>query len=107
MNNLINDPLVVMEFPLSGGEEADKTSVFRALLERKEDIENTFKNDEYLKLNLTNQELIGIKSTAYLGKMPIGDLPALDYVIANNEKYKGCNIINIGNVKMVYDHSGL
>lgn len=104
MDNLINDPLVVMDFPIMGGAEANRNDVVRALLERRENIESTFKNDEFLKLDLTHQELVGIKSTAQIGRMPIGDLPALDYVIRNTEKYNGSNVINIGNVSAVFNY---
>jgi len=104
VDNLINDPLVVMEFPIMGGAEANRNDVVRALLERRENIENTFKNDEFLKLDLTHQELVGIKSTAQIGTMPIGDRPALDYVMRKTEKYKGCNVIDIGKVSTVFNY---
>lgn len=104
MSTIINDPLVVMEFPLIEGETADRNTVVRALLEKRADIESTFKNDEYLKLDLTHQELIGLKSTAFLGKMPIGDLPAINYVLSNNDRHNKSKILNLGNVSMVYKH---
>lgn len=106
MDNLINDPLVVMDFPILGGDQADRNTVVRALLERRMDIESKFMNDEFIKLDLTHQELVGIKSTAQIGKLPIGDLPALDYVIEHSEKYKGSNFINMGNVSTVYNYHG-
>lgn len=104
MDNLINDTLVVMDFPIAGGAKADRNDVVRALLERREIIENTFKNDEFLKLDLSHQELVGIKSTAQIGTMPIGDRPALDYVIRKTEKYNGCNLIDIGKVSTVFNY---
>jgi hypothetical protein len=104
MDNLINDPLVVMEFPILGGGDADRDAVVRALLERRGDIESKFMNDEFLKLDLTHQELLGIKSTTQIGNLPVGDLPALDYVIGHTEKYKGSNVINLGNVSTVYNY---
>jgi hypothetical protein len=99
---MVYDELVVMDFPL--GEKIDRNAVVRALLDRKEDIENTFKNNEYLKLDLTHQELVGIKSSASIGKMKVGDLPALGFVIANNDKYKDADMKNLGNVNMLYDY---
>lgn len=108
MQGIIKDPLVVMEFPISGDHEKNKSVIVRALLERKADVESTFANDEFLKLDLTHQELVGIKSTATMvtdkGVMPIGDLPALNYVISNSEKYKKSKILNMGNVSTLYKH---
>ncbi len=104
MNNTVNDPLVVMEFPIMGGENADRNTVVRALLERRPIIESTFTNDEYLKLDLTRQEIIGLKSTAYVGKTKITDLPALNHVLSNNEIYIGNNITNLGNVSTIYKY---
>lgn len=105
MNSIIKDPLVVMNFPIT---EGDRNSVVRALLERKSDIESTFANDEFLKLDLTHQELVGMKSTStmvtQLGEQLIGDRPALNYVISHSEKYKESNILDIGNVSAVYNY---
>lgn len=106
MQSIIKDPLVVMDFPIDN--EKDKTAIVRALLERKAEVESTFANDEFLKLDLTHQELVGIKSTATMvtskGEMPISDLPALNYVISNSDKHKGSKILNIGNVSKLYEH---
>lgn len=108
MSGIIKDPLVVMDFPIEGGDEIDKSAIVRALLERKTEVKSTFANDEFLKLDLTHQELVGIKSTSTIAtkerEMPIGDLPALNYVISHSEKYKESKILNIGNVSTLYQH---
>lgn len=111
MDEIITDPIVTMTFPISGGENANRNDVVSALLNSRDVVEGTFKNDEYLKLDLTHQEIIGIKSTSKMlipgaGKKlhVIGDLPALNFVVANNEKYKGSKIINLGNVNALYEY---
>ena len=74
----------------------------RMILDNEEAIKNTFKDNEYLKIDLTNEEILGLKSHAKLGNMPIGDLPAMNYVLAHDDKYKNANLINLGNVGDVY-----
>jgi hypothetical protein len=109
LQSIIKDPLVVMDFPIDN--EKDKTAIVRALLERKAEVESTFANDEFLKLDLTHQELVGIKSTAKMvtnkGEMPIGDLPALNYVISHSEKYQKSRTLNMGNVSAIYQHHSM
>ncbi len=107
MNTIGDDTLIVMPFPFIG-ENTDRTAVTKALLENRADIESTFKNDEYLKLDLTHKEIIGYKSTqglTTLGHMPIGDLPAFNYIIQNNGKYTNSKIINLGNVRLIFEHT--
>lgn len=105
MNSIIKDPLVVMDFPIT---EHDRSSVVRALLDRKHDVEQTFSRDECIVLDLTNQQLLGIKSTSTLttknGEVPLGDRIALNYVISSSEKYKGSKMFNLGNVSAIYNH---
>lgn len=107
MDDMIKDQLVVMAFPISNGEEADRNEIVKALLERKNDVKNTFANDEFLMIDLTHQELVGMKSTLTLGKMPIGDLPALNYVISHSENYKERKILNLGKVSTIYKHHSM
>lgn len=102
MNSIINDPLVIMEFPVSGS--ADRDSVVRALIDSRSNIESTFNNNEYLMLDLTHQEIIGIKSTAHLGKMKVGDLPALNCIVSNSDRYKESKMMVLGNVSTIYNH---
>lgn len=79
-----------------------REEVARVLLDKQEAIESTFKDDEYLKIDLTNAEIVGLKSHAKLGEMPIGDLPAINYVLAHDDKYKNANLLNLGNVEALY-----
>lgn len=102
MNTLINDPIVTMEFPID--ENADRDAIARAILENREKIESTFSNNEFLKIDMTRKEIIGIKSTAKLGKMPIGDLPALSFIVSNDEKYSKSKMLDLGNVMTIYEH---
>lgn len=104
MSEIINDPLVVLEFPIPEGEQATRDDIVGALIARRTLVESVFTNDEYLKLDLTHQEIIGIKSTATVGKLQIGDLPALGHVVGNNERYKDSNLINLGNVSSIFKH---
>jgi hypothetical protein len=78
----------------------DATSL---IILRKWDIEATFTENEYLKIDFTNGEILGLKSHAMLGTMPIGDLPAMNYVIARDEKYKDADMLNLGNVSDLYE----
>jgi len=79
-----------------------REEVTRIILDKKQIIENTFVEDEYLKIDLTNAEIIGLKSHAKLGDMPIGDLPAINYILSQDNKYKDANLLNLGNVKQLY-----
>lgn len=97
---MFNEQLVVMDFPI--GEKVDRDTIVRSLLDRRSDIENTFKNDEYLKLDLTHQEILGVKSSSYMGNVKIGDLPLFGKILSKNERYKNADIKNLGNVNMLY-----
>lgn len=83
-------------------QENMREDVARLILDHKAAIENNFTNNEYLKIDLTNGEILGLKSHGMLGNMLIGDLPAMNYVIARDDKYKSANIINLGNVNDLY-----
>lgn len=97
MDDIVKDPLIVMGFSLK-----EEESLLGALKERKHDVQNTFKNNEFLKFDATNQEIIGLKSTTKVGRIAITDLPALNYVIENHDKYKESIFMNLGNVDMIY-----
>lgn len=101
--NFIKDKVVEMDFPVEG-DGKDRDAIVRALLERKEEVQKTFSNNEFIKLDLTNQQLLGIKSTANIGDLVVGDRPALNYVIANSEKHRESNLIDIGNIDKIYKH---
>jgi len=101
---MIADKLNVLE--LGEIKEIQKKStredVTRLILDRQEDIEATFTENEYLKIDLTHSEILGLKSHSMLGTMKIGDLPAMDYVIRHNDKYRKADIFNLGNVDDLY-----
>jgi hypothetical protein len=80
-----------------------KEDIIKFILDNRQQIENNFANDEYLKLDLTHGELLGIKSTAIILGNPISDMTAISWVIKHNEKYKDADIINLGNVRMLYE----
>lgn len=101
---MINDQLKVLDVSMSDGLNSDtRNNVVRTLLDKRDVIESVFHDDEYLKMDLTHGEIIGLKSTAKIGTMDVGDLPAMDFVIRNNEKYKNATIINLGNVSVLYN----
>ena len=104
MNDIVKDSLVIMDFPIPGGEAANKGDIIKSIIDRKEDVEKIFFNNEYLKLDLTHQQLLGLKSTSSVGVVTITDLPALNYVLSKDERYKNAKIINIGNVDIFYNH---
>ena len=97
MDSEVKDPLIVMSFPVT-----EEKNIVTTLIERKEEVLHTFQNNEYLKFDETHQELIGLKSTAKVGKVTITDLPALNHVIAHNDRYKDSHILNLGNVNVIY-----
>jgi hypothetical protein len=96
------DQLIAMNFPID--KDAGRNVIIKALLDRKADIKNAFKNNEYLGLDFKNQELIGIKSTSSIGNIKVGDLPAFLYAIGSSEKYNHSDIARLGNVDMIYEH---
>lgn len=82
--------------------ESAREDVKSLMILRKWDIDATFTENEYLKIDFTNGEILGLKSHAMLGTMVIGDLPAMNYVLARDEKYKDADILNLGNVNNLY-----
>jgi hypothetical protein len=82
--------------------ESAREDVTRLIMDGQKDIEATFTDNEYLKIDLTNGEIVGLKSHAMLGTMAIGDLPAINYVLAHDDKYKESEMLNLGNVNDLY-----
>lgn len=99
---MITDPLISMD-AFGIGVDSTKEDVIKFILDNRQQIENKFAHDEYLKLDLTHGELLGLKSTAIVLGNPIGDLAAISWVIKHSEKYKDADIINLGNVRMLYE----
>ncbi len=100
---MINDELKILEVPnIKGREKLERDEVVRILFEQRKNIEEKFTENECIKMDLTNGEIIGLKSTAKFGKIEVGDLPALDYIIRNDDKYRKSTIINLGNVDMLF-----
>ncbi len=100
---MINDELKILDVPnIKGKDKIGRDEVVKILFEQRKNIEETFKENECIKMDLTNGEIIGLKSTAEFGKLKIGDLPALDYIIRNDCKYNKSTIINLGNVDMLF-----
>jgi hypothetical protein len=103
MANLVNDELKVLNIPgRSGMKPLTRDDVVRILFDMRSEIEATFTQNEYLKMDLTHGEIIGLKSTAEYGDLKIGDIPALDYIIRNDNKYRKSDIINLKNVNELY-----
>ena len=102
---MINDSLKVLELPSLSVGNVSREDAVRILFEKRKDIEEFFIENEYIKLDITNREIIGLKSTAKLGKMEIGDLPAIDFVIRNSDKYKNSNMLNLGNVNVLFQET--
>lgn len=101
---MINDKLKVLEVaeikdlttPITRG------NVVRILFEKKDELHNTFTDNEYLKLDMTNGEFVGLKSTSTFLDKPISDLAALDYLIRNSDKYKAAEMLNLGNINDLF-----
>lgn len=102
----IEGKLVSMDAPELTG-IVSKEEIVRFLLDKQQEIESHFPNDEFIKLDMTHGEIIGMKSTAVISlgnhDIPVGDLPAMDWTIRLNAKYKDAEMINLGNVKMLYE----
>jgi hypothetical protein len=64
---IITDELKILKFPDIYWEEMTREDIVRTILEKKEDIEKEFTNNEYLKIDLTNKEIVGFKNTNKLG----------------------------------------
>lgn len=108
---MINDNIVCMQAP-EVKDNLDKDEIINFLFNKRKEIEETFPNDEYIKLDLTHGEVIGLKSSSYIPAeivgmkedLKIGDLTAINWVISKSEKYKDADIINLGNVNMLYEN---
>jgi hypothetical protein len=69
-------------------------------------IENKFTNDEYLVLDVDNEEIIGIKSESkfnegageFLCGKPIGEIAILKHIFQKENKYKETKKFNLGTV---------
>jgi hypothetical protein len=101
-DKMINDELKILEVPNIKGTNPGRDEIVRILFEQRKNIEEKFTESEFIKMDLTHGEIIGLKSTAEFGKLKIGDLPALDYIIRNDDKYRKSTIINLGNVDMLF-----
>lgn len=108
---MITDEIKVLELPsIKSLKTIKRDDVVRMLFEKRQEIEETFSENEFLKLDLTNCEIIGLKSKSEIAvplsadqnRIKIGDLPAFNYLIARNEKYKNAEIINLDTVKRIY-----
>lgn len=100
---MINDELKVLNIPdRQNMKPITRDEAVKILFDMRSEIENTFQENEFIKMDLTHGEIIGLKSTAEYGDLKIGDLPALDYIIRNDNKYRKSEIINLGNVDMLY-----
>lgn len=99
---MISDPLISMEAP-GIGLDSTKDDIIKFILDNRLVIEAQFPNNEYLKLDLTHGELLGLKSTAVVGGLPLSDLTAISWVVKHTDKYKDADIINLGNVRMLYE----
>lgn len=103
MANIVNDELKVLNIPgMENMNPIKRDDVVRILFNMRNEIETTFDQNECIKMDLTHGEIIGLKSTAEYGDLKVGDLPALDYVIRNDAKYRKSEIINLGHVDMLY-----
>jgi hypothetical protein len=112
---MINDTIKVLDLPsIQSLNPINKNDVVRVLFEKRKEIEETFKDDEYLKMDLTHGEIIGLKSTAELdipvnkdiNKLKVGDRPAFNYLIERNDRYKNAEIIDLGNVGVLFKETG-
>lgn len=100
---MINDELKVLKIPdRENMSPISRNEAVRIIFDMRNQIEETFKENECLKMDLTHGEIIGLKSTAEYGDLKIGDLPALDYIIRNDNKYRKSEIINLGHVDMLF-----
>lgn len=104
MKDLIKDPIITMNFPLKKGVYTDRDMIVKEILEKKSEILETYKNNEYLKLDMTQGEIIGMKSTLKFGNIDIPDRVALSYMVSDSERYKSSKVIDLGNVNTIYEH---
>ena|ERR1051325_4706966 len=100
---MINDTLISMQAP-EIKDNLSKEDIINFLFDKRGEIEENFPNDEYIKLDLTHGEVIGLKSSSYVGDLKVGDLTAINWVIRKSEKYKDADIVNLGNVRMLYEN---
>lgn len=101
--SLIKDDLVVLDMPeAKGWGKPYPNGIIPLLRAHEESIRATFTQNEYLKLDVTHGEILGLHSTSKLGEKVMPDLPVMNHVIRENPKYKEADIWNIGNVDDIY-----
>lgn len=100
---VVKDDLVVLQMPeIKGWTRHDQASVMPLFRKNEDLIKKTFANNEYLKLDVTHGEILGLHSTSKLGDKVMPDLPVMNRVINENSKYKEADIWNIANVETIY-----
>ena len=106
---MINEIIQVLDIPgIKGIEKITRDETVKALFDNRGLIEGKFINDEWLKMDLTHGEIIGLKSNSkidiggFKDPIDVGDLPAFNFMISRNEKYKNANLINLGKVSMLF-----
>lgn len=106
---MINEIIQTLDIPsIKGIKKITRDETVKALFDNQSLIESKFVNDEWLKMDLTHGEIIGLKSNSKLDiggfKEPInvGDLPAFNFMISRNEKYKNADLIDLGRLSMLF-----
>lgn len=82
-----------------------KNKLVSLLFIEKDNIEKTFTHDEYLELDITNHEIIGIKATGstFLG-YTLSDKNALLVKKSLLPKYKEAKTEGLGNASTLFNH---
>ena len=120
----INNFLVKLNLPETFDSHKDiltRDQIVSLLFQEKEQIQSTFLNDEYIALDSTNQEFIGIKSHTHIGEHELlsrigktagrentdklSDEEALKVKISEEPKYKNSKIDGLSNVNLLYSHA--
>ena len=95
--------LIALDMPeAKGWTKANHGSVMSLLKTNEDLVKKTFAQNEYLKLDVTHGEILGLHSTAKIGDKVLPDLPVMNRVIRENPKYKEADIWNIANVETIY-----
>lgn len=103
IQSVVEDEIIAIDAPEAKGWTKPDTEAITALFRQYEDVvKKTFVNNDYLKLDVTHGEILGLHSTSMIGDTVLPDLPVMDHAIRSNPKYRDADIWNIANVEALY-----
>lgn len=94
----IKDDLIKLPIKLGNNFKTTRDNIVRIILDNQGNVKETFKNDEYLILDIDNSEIVGLSPS-----LSDTGLPEIQYVLSKKDKYKNSMLFTLGNAGTLYD----